>query len=164
MKEDINFERLYYENYNIVVRICLGYLKGNESLAQDLAQEVFVKVWESLGGFKGNSKLSTWIYRITVNTCLLELRKKKYTSDKNIEDIAEINNTEVDARKENQLKKLHGCIQHLSVEKKALILLEMEDVPQKEIADILGLSHEVVRTRIHRIKNNLKKCILNGNI
>ena len=164
MKENIKFEQIYYANYSRVVRICMGYLKGNEPLAQDLAQEIFVKVWEGLQGFKGESKISTWIYRITVNTCLLELRKKKYTSNKNIEDQAEIYEVDSHAQKESQLNQLHRCIQHLSVDKKALIVLEMEDIPQKEISLILGISHEVVRTRIHRIKNELKKCILNGTL
>src|SRR5690606_8439881 len=121
-------------------------------------------VWEGLEGFNGDSKISTWIYKITVNTCLLELRKKKYTSNSNIEDQAEVNEMEMDVQKENRLNQLYRCIQHLSVEKKALIVLEMEDVPQKEISLILGLSHDVVRTRIHRIKNELKKCIINGTI
>src|SRR5690606_25085771 len=118
MKDNIKFEQIYYENHSKVVRICMGYVKGNEPLAQDLAQEVFVKVWEGLEGFNGDSKISTWIYKITVNTCLLELRKKKYTSNSNIEDQAEVNEMEMDVQKENRLNQLYRCIQHLSVEKK----------------------------------------------
>ena len=71
------FRDLYQTNYPKVYRLCLGYMKGNSTQANELCQEVFIKVWENLSSFRQESAISTWVYRITVNTCLLYLRKKK---------------------------------------------------------------------------------------
>ena len=150
------FQRIYQENYTKVIRLCLGYVKGNEFLAKDLAQEVFVKVWQSFHDFRHQSHISTWIYRITVNTCLQELRKKKYVDLKrDLEHDDTTNALENEARFEAMYK----CINTLSAENKTIILLELEQVPQMEIAEIIGISHVAVRTRIHRIKEQLSKCV-----
>ena len=153
------FEDIYKSNYSIVFRLCQGYTKGDASLSKDLAQEVFVKVWENLGSFRNESSISTWIYRITVNTCLLELRRNKSVPlDRHLSQL-EHNESKVIDDKEHQLTQLHECISKLKTENKSIILLELEGLPQKEIADIMGLSHETIRVRIHRIKNELAKCI-----
>ncbi len=158
------FEEVYQANYSKVIRICMGYVNGDENLAKDLTQEVFIKVWENLDTFRNESALSTWIYRITVNTCLLQLRVKKRTilgerRDKIQDEIEEFESSE-----ESQLKQLYACILKLSEENKGIILLELEGLPQKEIATITGLSHEVVRVRLHRIKNSLTNCVKNERI
>ncbi len=138
----------------------MGYVRGNEPLAKDLVQEVFVKVWENLSSFRNESSLSTWIYRVTVNTCLSQLRKDKYNlSFKDAEQVTSIDENETSHENENKLKQLYVCIDQLAKRKKGIILLELEGLPQKEIAEITGLTHEAVRTTIHRIKNKLKKCV-----
>ena len=102
---------------------------------------------------------STWIYRITVNTCLQELRKKEHLSlDFDIE--AE-KTKETTTQKENSLTRMYACINQLSLQNQSIILLELDEVPQAEIAEIIGVSHQVVRTRIHRIKTQLSKCVKN---
>lgn len=154
-----NFETIYNSNYPKVYRLCLGYTNGNESLSKDLAQEVFIKVWQNLDTFRNASSLSTWIYRITVNTCLLELRKKTHLSiTKHLSHIHDIEESNAKAN-EKKLNELYRCINTLKTEDKTIILLELETLPQKEIADIMGLSHEVIRVRIHRIKKELTKCV-----
>lgn len=163
-KVDGLFEEIYKANYPKVIRICLGYVNGDENLAKDLVQEVFIKVWENLDTFRNEAAISTSIYRITVNTCLLQLRVKKRMIlaerlDKIRDDIEEFDSSE-----ENQLKQLYICILKLAEENKGIILLELEGLPQKEIANITGLSHEVVRVRLHRIKNSLTNCVKNENI
>lgn len=159
-----NFENTYQENYQRVIRICMGYVKGDDDLAKDLTQEVFVKVWKQLDSFRNESSISTWIYRITVNTCLLQLRNKKFLKRADaIERLTEVEE-EGQPSKENQLKKMYKCIDKLSKDNKGIILLELEGLPQKEIAEIMGLSHEAARVRVHRIKNSLTKCVNNGSI
>jgi len=159
-----NFEKIYQENYQRVIRICMGYVKGDEDLAKDLTQEVFIKVWRQLNSFRNESSISTWIYRITVNTCLLQLRNKKFLKRADaIERLTEVEE-EGHPSKENQLKQMYKCIDKLSKDNKGIILLELEGLPQKEIAEIMGLSHEAVRVRVHRIKNSLTKCVNNGSI
>lgn len=164
LKQQRQFDAIYKANYQKVIRICMGYVNGNKALASDIAQEVFVKVWKSLAGFREEAAISTWIYRITVNTCLLELRKKKYTQP--YQEYHQLPETleEPYADKEKQLKKMYQCIAKLSKGNRAIILLELEGLPQKEIAEIMGISHEAVRVRVHRIKNSLTKCVKNDSI
>ncbi len=159
-----NFETIYQANYQKVVRVCKGYVNGDEALANDLTQEVFIKVWEHLHTFRNESSISTWVYRITVNTCLLELRKKKYTKvSAQLEQIAEAE-VERSLTKENQLQRMHNCINKLPKESRSIILLELEGLAQKEIAKVIGISHEAVRIRVHRIKQSLTKCVQHENI
>jgi len=159
-----HFESIYQANYQRVIRVCKGYVNGDDVLANDLTQEVFIKVWENLETFRGDANISTWIYRITVNTCLLELRKKKYLKGEEAFDrIADIQE-ESTSSKENQLEKMYQCINKLLKNSKGIILLELEGVPQKEIAQIMGLSHEAVRVRVHRIRKSLTKCVQNDSI
>ena len=143
----------------------MGYVSADEALAKDLTQEVFIKVWDCLNSFRNESGISTWIYRIAVNTCLLQFREKKFLKrDKSLEKIRAIEEDEVDSSKENQLQRMYHCIERLSKDNKGIILLELEGLPQKEIASIMGLSHEAVRVRLHRIKNSLTKCVQNESI
>ena len=142
------FEVIYQDNYQKVMRLCLGYTAGDKDLAKDLAQEVFVKVWDNLSKFRKESQVATWIYRITVNTCLMRLRKKKRYL----------------LKKELQLKKMYHCIAQLSNRNKTIILMELEGLSQKEIASVMGMKHTAVRTRIHRIKQELSKCVTHGRI
>ncbi|MEO9076278.1 MAG: sigma-70 family RNA polymerase sigma factor [Gelidibacter sp.] len=153
------FEEIYNVNYPIVFRLCQGYTNGDASLSKDLVQEVFIKVWENLESFRNESNISTWIYRITVNCCLLELRNKKSVSIGPHLSHLEHTDTNFTDHREVQLKQMHQCISKLKTENKSIILLELEGLPQKEIADIMGLSHETIRVRIHRIKNELIKCV-----
>jgi len=156
MNKEEQFQNIYYKNYPNVIRLCLGYVNGREDLAKDLAQEVFIKVWQNLQSFRNNSNISTWIYRITVNTCLQELRRKKVKHlTLNIAADKTINPDE----KEDQFMEMYRCINTLSSDNKTIILLELENVPQLEIAQITGISHQAVRTRIHRIKEQLSKCV-----
>jgi len=159
-----DFEKIYQENYQKVIRVCMGYFNGDEDLAKDLTQEVFIKVWRQLSSFRNESVISTWIYRITVNTCILQFRNKKYLKRMGtIERLTE-NEEETHPSKENRLKQMYQCIDKLPKDSKGIILLELEGVPQKEIAEIMGLSHEAVRVRVHRIKSSLTKCVKNGSI
>ena len=163
-KTQARFEEIYASNYSNVIRVCLGYVSGDEVLAKELSQEVFIKVWENLSSFRQEASVSTWIYRITVNTCLLYFRKKKKENTTAITKPIEQTEDEGYIRKESQLEKMYACINKLPQEQKAIILLELEGVPQKEIAEIIGLTHEAIRVRIHRIKNNLTKCVQHGSI
>lgn len=158
MNNEIYFQKIFKENYSNVMGLCFGYVSGNEDLAKDLTQEVFLKVWQNLNNFKGESKIATWIYRITVNTCLQELRKKNPVSLK-VDVAAEISHNHYE--KESRFAAMYSCINKLSPENKTIILLELEEVPQQDIANIIGISHQSIRTRIHRIKDQLSKCVHN---
>lgn len=159
MKNEELFHRVYKENYQKVISLCLGFVNGDPDLAKDLAQETFIKVWENLDSFRNEASFSTWIYRITVNTCLTYTKKKKFlllSGDVAAEEISD------EIKKEQQFQSMYRCIDKLSPLSKSIILLELEQLPQKEIAEIIGMTHEALRTRIHRIKSQLSKCVKNG--
>lgn len=152
-----NFADLYDEYYQQVLRICRGYVKGDIESAKDLTQDVFSRVWENLDTFNENSKISTWIYRIAVNTCLLHKRNSK-------QDLRsyQVYSKEEDGNHqlfELRMKKMFEAINQLSDQNKSIILLELESLPQKEIAKIMGMSHSAIRVRILRIKETLSKLV-----
>lgn len=157
---ETKFNDIYEANYPKVIRLCMGYASGDEMRAKDLAQEVFIKVWENLESFRNEASMSTWIYRITVNTCLISMRQKN-TIDvySHLNSIQQESNTSNQAHTDHQLTQLYSCIGTLSKDNKSIILLELEGLPQKEIAKIMGLTHEAIRVRVHRIKNQLTKCV-----
>ena len=160
--KEITYQKIYEENYPKVMRLCMGYTVGDESLAKDLAQETFIKVWQNLEGFRNESGLSTWIYRICVNTCLAEIRRER-KKDKNLQiDNLQVSDASDNAtEKEDMLVQLYECINKLCSTNKAIILLELEGLPQLEISEIMGIKYEAIRTRIHRIKQQLTKCVHN---
>ena len=156
MHEDL-FHRVYRENYQKVISLCLGFTKGDIGMSRDLAQETFIKVWENLGSFRNDSDISTWIYRIAVNTCLANSNRKNSVPVQ--KEIPAVEEPEDEQEKELQLESMYACIDGLSPINKSIILLELEQVPQQEIAGVIGISHEALRTRIHRIKLQLSKCV-----
>ena len=155
-------KNIYKENYAKVMRLCMGYTVGDEALAKDLAQETFIKVWQNLDGFRNESGIGTWIYRICVNTCLAEIRKQR-KKDRNLSlDTIQVSDSDENPNeKEDMLVQLYSCIDKLSSINKAIILLELEGLPQLEISEIMGIKHEAIRTRVHRIKQQLTKCVNN---
>lgn len=149
------FQQLYQQYYAIVYRICKGYFNGDTELAGDMVQEVFIKVWERHDFFKNECQVSTWIYRITVNVCLTEIRRQKnYTNRINrLDPVAE-------SQAERMLEEtdiLNRCIARLNEPDRVLALLILEDLTQQDIAQILGLTEVNARVRIHRLKEKLKK-------
>ncbi|MEP2239034.1 MAG: RNA polymerase sigma factor [Maribacter sp.] len=160
--KETKYKELYKNNYQKVMRLCMGYTEGNEALAKDLAQETFIKVWQNLDNFRNESAIDTWIYRICVNTCLAEIRRERKKGNKQLVSDLQISGAiENSNDKEDMLVQLYKCINTLSSTNKAIILLELEGVPQLEISKIIGIKHEAVRTRIHRIKQQLTKCVNN---
>lgn len=156
MKTENLFQEIYNENYSRVIGLCMGYVSGDEALAKDLSQEVFLKVWNNLENFRNQSKLSTWIYRITVNTCLEQLKRRRPVTLK----VDPVDDTSLDhIEEQDKYNRMYRCIDKLSASNKSIILLELEGLPQAEIAAVTGFSHEAVRTRIYRIKDQLSKCV-----
>jgi RNA polymerase sigma factor (sigma-70 family) len=156
------FTNIYNLHASKVHRLCLGYASGNNELAKEWHQETFIKVWKHRNSFKGKSSIDTWIYRIAVNVCLGDLRKSRKSITIN-EDL--LSNSSYDDNKndnEKNIKKMYHCIDQLNEQNKALILLELENIPQTTIADTVGLAHGTLRTRLSRIRKSLLKCITIG--
>ncbi|WP_046758533.1 RNA polymerase sigma factor [Kordia jejudonensis] len=153
------FTKIYEEHYQKVHRLCLGYVNGDEALAKDLAQDVFIKVWEHLDAFQQKSSIGTWIYRITVNVCLLFIRKNKTKKKISFTELRDDSLILEEHDHQNRLQQMYACIQKLKETERIIILLVLEGLPQKEIAEITGHSHQNIRVLVHRIKEKLTKCV-----
>ncbi len=164
MSTNEGFTELFNRHYPRVLRICKGYFNGNQTLAVDATQEVFIKVWEKLPGFRHESSISTWIFRITVNTCLMQLRKAAGSKETSMEFVPDLQQEDDQQEQTEKLRKLYACIQQLDETGKLIILLVLESVAYADIAQIVGISEETLRVKIHRIKKNLTQCVLYGNI
>ena len=155
------FNNIYASHAHKVFRLCLGHAAGNEYLAKEWQQETFIKVWKHRGSFKKKSTISTWIYRIAINTCLGDLRKSKKHIQINESILGAPETPNENEIKDGQLTKMYDCINQLNQNNKAIILLELEEIPQATIAETMGLAHGALRTRLSRIRQALLKCITN---
>lgn len=156
----IQFEDIYTTYWQKIYRICLGYV-NDASIAEDLTQDIFVIVWKNLPKFRKEAAIGTWIYKIASNHCLRQVeigkRMHKVALSENLKATTSVSI-------EPQIKKLHQYISELSEVERIIIALELEDVNQADIAEIMGISPNNVRVKIHRIKEKLtKKFNVNGN-
>ena len=129
--------------------------------AEELTQDVFIKVFRQLSSFKEESSFSTWIYRIATNTALSAARKKKHATI-NIEDNThgdipdELLDEALDNDSEEQLQRLSEAIDRLDAEERALITLYyMNERPIEEVATIMGLTQSNVKTKLYRTRKKL---------
>ena len=130
----------------------MGYV-NDKDLAQDLAQETFIAVFKKLPEFRSESKIGTWIFRIASNICLRQIeRRKRYPKSELPKNISE----ETTPNIESKIKFLFKCISELAETDRIIISLELENIKQEDIANIVGLSSNNVRVRIHRIKEKLR--------
>ena len=149
------FTALYNQYSGSIYKLCQGYT-GDASLAQDMLQETFIRVWNNMQDFRGDAKWSTWIFRIAVNTCLTWLRKKKEPLvDADSEIVALI--SEESSNSEEQVQLLYTCISRLAETDRLIITLVLEEKPYDEIADITGITENNLRVKIHRIKKQLSE-------
>ncbi len=135
----------------------MGYF-NDYSLAQDLAQDVFVRVWQYLPTFKGKSSVGTWIFRIATNICLRQKERQNSIAQTEVPlDLAkEPSNNSL------QVQALYKAIAELPEIDRLIISLYLEELKQSEIAQIMGLSEVNVRVKINRIKSALAKKIRNN--
>jgi RNA polymerase sigma-70 factor (ECF subfamily) len=168
MGNEITFDDIYKEYHQKILHY-ISKLASNEE-AEDITQEVFEKVNRGLAGFKGKSQLSTWIYRIATNAALDRLRSASFKcSAEELVEEAEDRNVWTNNKKapvDQQLirKEMGECVQEhidkLPSDYKAVILLsEQEGLTNKEIADILQVSLDNVKIRLHRARASLKKIL-----
>ena len=159
MFTDKNFENLVNQNAAILNKICRLYTNSEEDF-DDYYQEVTIQLWTSFKNFRGDSQVSTWIYRVAINTCLGLLRKeKKRIQTDELEDRHELSENDDQAILDERLRLLYVAIKKLKEVDRAIILLHLEDKSYKEVSEIMGLSMSNVGVKINRIKAQLKKLI-----
>lgn len=149
----MKFEEIYKFYWQKIFRLCMGYVNDYD-LAQDIAQETFVIVWQQLPKFRNESNIGTWVFRIASNNCLRQIEKEKRIIKTELPiNLKEENQESI----EPQIQLLYKFISELPETERIIISLELEEVKQAEIANIIGLSEANVRVKIHRIKEKLTK-------
>lgn len=157
--EKDKFISIIKANQNLIFKICYSYCSNPEN-RKDIQQEVLIQLWNSFSKFDGRVKISTWIYRIALNTAISYYRKECRHNDKKISIDASIISTsyfEYVPEQDENIILLYQFIENLNEMDKALILLYLDDNKYKTIAEILGISETNVATKINRIKKNLKE-------
>ena len=140
----------------IITKICY-YFSENSDEFNDLRQEVLYNIWKGWNSFKGDSKLSTWIYRISFNTCVSYQRKEKKSKETiSIDEIIDLPYEEETSKLE-KYNTMHSLIGKLNFEERAIILMWLDDKSYEEIAELTGINRNTVAVKLMRIKDKLVK-------
>ncbi|MCC1484853.1 RNA polymerase sigma factor [Winogradskyella immobilis] len=142
---------------NIVHKVCRLYT-NNQDAHNDLFQEITIQLWRAFPKFRGDSKFSTWMYRVGLNTAITLYRKSKRRIQTDDFDAIQfkIKAEEYDNTEEEQLKLLYKAVHQLNDIEKALVFLYLEDKDYREISETLGISEVNARVKMNRIKKKLK--------
>jgi RNA polymerase sigma-70 factor (ECF subfamily) len=151
------FLRVIHDHQKIVYKVCRVY-RDNREDQEDLFQEIVYQLWKSYPGFKGESKVSSWIYRIALNTAIAVYRKSKISIYYYEQFPEHIHPSNENAISENE-ERLFWALRKLNDSEKAVISLYLEDFNYQEIAAITGLSESNVGVRLNRIKNKLREIL-----
>jgi len=165
--DEVAFEKIYRAHFRKVYSLCLRML-GNPTDAEDVSQDVFVQLYRKIGGFQGDSALSTWLYRLTVNTVLMHLRhkqrkqKEEPTEDESLQGLADL--SRLDRRDEVSLIDritLERAIAQLpSGYRHVLVLHDIEGYEHEEIGRMLGISAGTSKSQLHKARLKLRKVLL----
>lgn len=149
--------------YSVAIRMC-----GNREDAQDCVQDAMLRIYRALDRFKGQSSFSTWVYRITMNTCLDELRRRKVRASTSLDSLLESGWSPTDesdtperhAIDSERRKALSQAIHSLPEDmRSAIVLREMQGLSYEEISDVLSVNVGTIKSRISRGREKLRQLI-----
>ena len=158
MKED--FLRNITQNQGIIHKVTRIYC-DNEDDRKDLFQEILIQLWKSYDKFREQSKFSTWMYRVAINTAITNFKKEAKSRKKSEigKDLYMLADEPYDEEKEEHLKLLYEAINQLTGIEKSITLLYLEDKQYEEISEITGISQNYVRVKMNRIKKKLESFV-----
>ena len=152
--KETEFSRIIREQKATIYTVCYMFSKDKEEV-DDLFQEVLVRLWQGYDSFQGKSDLRTWIYRVSLNTCIsIDRKKKRRKTQPLLEGVDLFDKNDADNR---QTDLLHERIGRLQAFDRAIVLLWLEHLSYEEIAQIVGISVKNVSVRLYRIKEQLKQ-------
>lgn len=149
-----NFAKLVNEQKATIYTVCYMFSNDEDEVA-DLFQEVLVNLWKGFGSFEGRSNIRTWVYRVSLNTCISQDRKKKRR--KTVPLSMNINLFEDKDEDTRQVDMLHNRISKLQPFDRAIVLLWLENLSYEEIGTIVGITAKNVSVRLYRIREQLKQ-------
>ena len=154
LQNEQDFSRIVREHKSTIYTVCYMFSKDEDEV-NDLFQEVLINLWKGLQNFRGESDVRTWIYRISLNTCIsCDRKKRKRKTIPLTMNINPFTDSDDDSR---QIQQLNRRISQLGPFDRAIILLWLENMSYEEIGEIVGISTKNVSVRLFRIKEKLKK-------
>lgn len=156
------FLQIIQKNQGIIHKVCNMYCDSQED-RNDLFQEIVAQLWKSHPSFRQESKVTTWMYRVALNTAITSFKKSKRRPDQNslTYENFQLADEEYDSEAEENIKLLHAAVSQLTGVEKSIILLYLENKKYEEIAEITGITQNYVRVKMNRIKKKLKKLMVN---
>lgn len=159
-RDEETFLNLIKAHQGLIHKVCIMYENDRER-RNDLFQEIVLQLWKSFPGFRGDSKITTWMYRIALNTAISGYRKQ--SRDIPTEDLHEAHHNIGDhhdgAGNEEDLQRLQWAIRQLSEIERAMIMMALDEIPYEEIAETMGITQNNVRVRMNRIREKLRKLL-----
>jgi RNA polymerase sigma factor (sigma-70 family) len=151
------FLHIIQKNQGIIHKVCNIYCDTDDD-RHDLFQEIVAQLWRSFPTFREESKVSTWMYRVALNTAITSFKKSKRRPDQNVltSENFQIVDEVYDSESEEKIRLLHRAINHLTGIEKSIVLLFLENKKYEEIAEITGITQNYVRVKMNRIKKKLK--------
>ena len=149
------FAALVKEQKSTIYSICFMFSKDKDEV-DDLFQETLIHLWQGFEKFRNESKIETWVYRVTMNTCISMDRKEKKRGER-IQLAVDIDLFDENDKDMEQVQMLYKRIQKLGVFDRAIIMLWLENLSYDEIGEIVGISAKNVSVRLVRIREQLKK-------
>ena len=147
------FTQLVQEQKSTIYTVCYMFARDKDEAA-DLFQDVLINLWKGIGKFRNDSEISTWVYRVSLNTCISADRKKRKMPTTRLDmNIDLFDDDDTDSR---QIQVLRQRIQRLQPLDRAIVLLWLESLSYQEIADIVGLTPKNISVRLTRIRLQLK--------
>jgi RNA polymerase sigma-70 factor (ECF subfamily) len=153
MQNEAAFLEQIQENKGIILKL-VGLYANNEEERKDMFQEILFQAWKGFPGFRGESKFSTWLYRISLNTLLTTQRKANRVQYRETVDDAPLADVH-DALKNENSRLLRQAVRRLPETERAIITLHLDGYANPEIAEIMGITINNTTVKLHRIKNQL---------
>ena len=156
MNKEKEFAHLIKNNQGLIIKVSRLYTNSLED-EEDLFQEIVLQLWKGYDSFKGNSKISTWMYRVALNTAITLFRKKSKSLPTNELDINLRDYEEDNYDKQQQISLLYQVIKTLPNVERAIVMMYLDDLPYKDIAENLGITEVNARVKMNRLKKILKE-------
>lgn len=155
-QKEKEFSKLIKDNQGLIIKFSRLYTNSLEE-EQDLFQEIVLQLWRSYDTFKGQSKISTWMYRVALNTAITLFRKKtKSPQTAELQDFHHQTFLEDDDEKQQQISLLYKVVKMLPKVERAIVMMYLDDLPYRDIAENLGITEVNARVKMNRLKKTLK--------
>lgn len=157
LDKEQEFSKLIKDNQGLIIKVSRLYTNSLED-EQDLFQEIVLQLWRSYDSFKGQSKISTWMYRVALNTAITLFRKKtKSPQTDELMDYHHSNYLDDDDEMQLQVSLLYKVVKMLPNVERAIVMMYLDDLPYRDIAENLGITEVNARVKMNRLKKTLKQ-------